>query len=67
MAGMTRSRYRFCESEVHHFVTCTIVGWLPVFTRAEAVDIVYESWRYLQQNQGSTQRGRGHIRLLPGR
>ena len=51
MAGMTRSRYRFFEAEYPYFVTCTIVGWLPVFTRPEAVEIVYDSWRYLQQNR----------------
>jgi REP element-mobilizing transposase RayT len=52
MAGMTRSRYRFFETEYPYFLTCTIVGWLPVFIRPEAVDIVYDSWRYLQQNEG---------------
>ncbi|MFO1096293.1 MAG: transposase [Planctomycetaceae bacterium] len=31
-------------------MTCTIVGWLPVFTRPEAVDIIYDSWRHLQKN-----------------
>ena len=51
MAGMTRSRYRFFESEYPYFLTCTIVGWLAVFTRPEAVEIVHDSWRYLQQNQ----------------
>jgi putative transposase len=51
MGGMTPSRYRCFESEDPYFLTCTIVGWLPVFTRPEAVDIVYDSWRYLQQNE----------------
>ncbi len=51
MADMTRSRYRFFETEYPYFLTCTIVGWLPVFTRTEAVEIVYDSWRFLQQNQ----------------
>jgi putative transposase len=51
MGGMTRSRYRCFESEYPYFLTCTIVGWLPVFTRPKAVDIVYDSWRYLQQNE----------------
>jgi putative transposase len=52
MAGMTRSRYRFFETEYPYFLTCTIVGWLPVFTRREAVEIAFDSWRYLQQNDG---------------
>ena len=33
MAGMTRSRYRFFETEYPYFLTNTIVGWLPIFTR----------------------------------
>jgi len=33
-------------------MTCTIVGWLPVFTRPEVVKILYGSWRYLNENRG---------------
>ena len=49
---MTRSRYRIFETEYPYFMTCTIVGWLPVFTRPEAVDIVYDSWRHSQRERG---------------
>jgi putative transposase len=28
-----------------------MVGWLPVFTRPEAVQIVFESWRFLQKER----------------
>jgi len=49
---MTRTRYRIFETEYPYFLTCTIVGWLPVFTRPEAVEIVLESWRYLQRERG---------------
>ncbi|WP_010587330.1 REP-associated tyrosine transposase [Schlesneria paludicola] len=49
---MTRSRYQIVETEYSYFMTCTIVSWLPVFTRVEAVDIVYESWRYAQRERG---------------
>jgi putative transposase len=45
---MGRSRYRFGESGFPHFLTCTIVGWLPAFTRRETVQIVLDSWRFLQ-------------------
>jgi len=31
-------------------MTCTVVGWLPVFTRSEAVRIVLDSWAYLQKD-----------------
>jgi putative transposase len=44
---MTRSRYRIYENEYPYFLTCTIVGWLPVFTRPATVQIIYDSWRFL--------------------
>jgi hypothetical protein len=44
---MPRSRYRFFETEYPYFLTCTVVGWLPVFTRPETVNVLFESWRYL--------------------
>ncbi len=47
---MTRSRYRFGENEYAYFATCTIVGWLPVFTRPQTVQIIYDSWRFLQDH-----------------
>jgi len=40
---MTRSRYRIGEGHYPYFLTCTVVGWLPVFTRPETVQIVYVS------------------------
>jgi REP element-mobilizing transposase RayT len=49
---MTRTRYRFGEANSPHFLTCTIVGWLPVFTRPETVKIVLDSWRFLQEHRG---------------
>ncbi|HLW68686.1 MAG TPA: hypothetical protein VKS79_25435 [Gemmataceae bacterium] len=47
---MTRTRYRIFDNQLPHFMTCTIVGWLPGFTRPEAVQIVFDSWHYLQKN-----------------
>ena len=48
---MTRTRYRIFETEYPYFMTCTIVGWLPVLARPEAVDVVLDSWRYLQRER----------------
>ena len=45
---MPRSRYRFGDDAYPHFMTWTIVGWLPVFTRQESTKIIYDSWRFLQ-------------------
>ena len=46
---MGRSRYKFGEAGYPHFLTCTVVGWLPVFTRPETVQILLDSWRFLQE------------------
>jgi len=51
---MSRTRYRFGESRRPHFLTCTVVAWLPVFTRPEAVEIVLDSWRFLQPEGAKT-------------
>jgi putative transposase len=48
---MTRSRYRIFEHEYPYFMTWTIVGWLPVFTRQETVEIILDSWRFLQRER----------------
>ena len=47
---MSRSRYFVYDNERPYFLTCTIVAWLPVFTRPETVNIIYDSWRFLQAN-----------------
>ena len=46
---MGRSRYKIYEQTHPHFMTCTVVHWIPLFTREESVDILLESFRYLQQ------------------
>ena len=48
---MTRTRYRIFEAGYPYFMTCTIVGWLPIFTRPEAVEILFDSWRFLRQDR----------------
>ena len=32
-------------------MTCSIVGWLPIFTRPATVQIVLDSWKYLQRER----------------
>jgi REP element-mobilizing transposase RayT len=48
---MTRSRYRVYEDHTPCFLTCTVMAWLPVFTRPETVNIVLDSWRFLQAQE----------------
>ena len=45
---MGRSRYRFGERGYPCFLTCTVVGWLPVFTRPETVQFLLDSWQFLR-------------------
>jgi putative transposase len=65
---MTRTRYRIYNDDSPHFMTCTIVGWLAVFTRPEAVEIIYDSWRYLNEHKGFQLYGyvilENHLHLL---
>ncbi len=48
---MGRSRYQITENSVPYFHTCTVVGWLPIFTRPNTVQIILDSWEYLQKNE----------------
>ena len=46
---MGRSRYKVYEPQHPHFVTCTILHWLPIFTRKESVQIIIDSLKFLQE------------------
>ena len=45
---MGRSRYTFTETDKPHFLTCTIMEWLPLFIRPYIVDHLLNCWRYQQ-------------------
>lgn len=47
-----RSRYRVHDPYAAHFVTSTIVGWLPVFTSAARCDLLVQSWQYCREHKG---------------
>jgi putative transposase len=49
---MGRSRYVITEPDKPHFLTCTVMEWLPVFTRPETVQIVLACSRYQREHQG---------------
>ena len=44
---MGRSRYRITEQDRPHFLTCTVLHWIPVFTRPDTVSIIIDSLRFL--------------------
>jgi putative transposase len=45
---MGRSRYHFADPALPHFVTLTVLHWIPVFTRPATVEILLAALRYLQ-------------------
>ena len=49
---MGRSRYRFTQPTLPHFMTCTGLHWIPVFTRPDTVQIILDSLRYLIDEKG---------------
>lgn len=44
---MGRSRYHFIHPDQPHFMTLTVQGWLPVFTRPESVQILLNAFGFL--------------------
>lgn len=48
---MTRTRYRVFEREYPYFLTGTVVAWLPVSAYPRFVEIIFDSWRFLQENR----------------
>jgi len=47
---MGRSRYKIYEPTHPHFITCTILHWIPIFTNKESVSIIIDSLKYLQKS-----------------
>jgi REP-associated tyrosine transposase len=47
---MPRSRYRIYDTHYPHFMTCTIVNWLPLFGNPPVAQIILDSWRFLQEH-----------------
>ena len=46
---MSRSRYKFAEDDHIHFLTCSVVDWLPLFEDETSIQILINSLRYLQK------------------
>jgi len=47
---MGRSRYKIYEPTHPHFITLTVLHWIPLFTNTKSVDILLESFKYLQES-----------------
>jgi REP element-mobilizing transposase RayT len=46
---MGRSRYKILHPELPHFITLTVLHWIPVFTRPETVNILLDSLKHLSE------------------
>jgi putative transposase len=46
---MGRSRYRIRDEKAPHFVTCTVLNWMPLFTRPQTTAIVLDALKYRQE------------------
>ena len=47
-----RSRYRIHDPLLPHFVTCTVVAWLPIFTTSACCDILVQSLLHCREHKG---------------
>lgn len=47
---MGRSRYKIYEPTHPHFITCTVLHWIPLFTNRDSVQIIIDSIKYLQKS-----------------
>ena len=65
---MGKSRYQFKELNKPYFLTLTVCGWQPIFTQPETVQIILNSWKYLQQESNFKLYGyvilENHIHLI---
>lgn len=51
---MARTRYKIYNNDQPHFLTMTIVEWIPLFMDKEIVSIILNSLKYIQQERGVT-------------
>ena len=49
---MTRTRYKIYNEGQPHFLTATIVEWMPLFTNPDIASLVLDSLRFLQKERG---------------
>ena len=64
---MGRSRYKFLE-QYPHFLTCTVVNWLPVFSQPQLAQIITNSLDFLHSHKRLTLHGyvimENHLHLI---
>lgn len=64
---MGRSRYHVIGNQPH-FITCTVVNWIPLFSQAELAQIILNSLNFIQSKQRLTLYGyvimENHLHLI---
>ena len=50
---MGRSRYKIYNSDCPHFLTMTVVDWLPIFANPDVATLILDSLRYLQKGKNA--------------
>lgn len=53
-AAMSRDRYKIFEDRHPHFLTSTVVNWLPIFGNPPVAQIVLDSLQFLQRHNRLT-------------
>ncbi len=47
-----RTRYTVRKPGVPYFITCTVVQWIPLFTRKPYFDILIDTLQFCRQHKG---------------
>ena len=65
---MSRSRYKFYNTSYPYFLTCTIVGWIPIFTNPDIINIAIAALSTCQTEKGLRLHGyvimKDHLHLI---
>ncbi len=51
---MARTRYKITNPQAPHFLTATVVNWLPIFASRSIAQILLDSLQFLQEQQRLT-------------
>ena len=46
---MGRSRYKIINNQAPHFVTFTVLHWIPIFTNPQTIEILFDIMRFLKK------------------
>ncbi|MBI2429048.1 MAG: transposase [Ignavibacteriales bacterium] len=48
---MARTQYKIYHADLPHFVTCTVVNWLPIFSHPYLAQVLLDSLTFLQNEK----------------